>query len=202
MAEKYNNIETKSLNESELWSMVLSLEALERRGFPIVEIVGLAVEQLRKIYSISADKNQLQIAVLELKAYLVMGRRYQLYEELFDWLLREMKIDKENFLICYGAKKIKLNRSQVRSLIPRWMPTKSNPLKVSEVVEDIIRKIAGKEKGRYTYEYCKKIGREYECYLYELIVTEGDSYFHNVYKMEYYVFEREREQNDTDRSIG
>lgn len=83
-----------------------------------------AVEQLYIFYTNSVEKKYLEVAKLFIQAYLEMGFLYQEGEKVFDVILnelgeqREIEYPERN----YVERKIKLNKSQVRSMIKRWPP--------------------------------------------------------------------------------
>lgn len=90
------------------------------------------------------------------------------------------------------GKRVKLTKTQVRSMIGRWKPSKTNPMTIGELVEDIIRKVKEHQTGRYIYHYCRTdcVSKE-DAEIYELVVNEDESYFHDVRKFRFYTFMEE-----------
>lgn len=81
---------------------------------------------------------------------------------------------------------IRLTCSQVRSIIGKWQPSKANPMKIGEVVEDIIDKVSRQDNGVYTYKYRRGKDKEH---LYELVINEHESFFHDVINKRFYLFD-------------
>ena len=95
----------------------------------------------------------------------------------------------------FGGKQIYLTRPQVRSMIGRWRPTKENPMSIHEVVDDIIAKVSGHQKGRYLYTYHRFAGSDDEIPdAYELIIEEQGSYFYDVSNFRFYTFAESNEK--------
>ena len=91
------------------------------------------------------------------------------------------------------AKRVKPNKSQVRRMIGKWMPSKDNPLTINQVVEDIIDKVVNKKEGVYYYSYKKSSRNKIEDIkrenLYKLIITKSECYFIDLHKLIVYLFE-------------
>lgn len=146
---------------------------------------------MANFYEATKDKRYMDVAVLEIKAFLILGGEYFKNKEQFDPILISEGIDLEQLLSRYGIKRVNLNRSQVRGLFRKWMPSKENPAKISEVVDEIIERVSLHQTGRYLYSYKRSYAKGADADLYELIVADEDSYFHDITRMQYYIFERE-----------
>ena len=147
---------------------------------------------LNKYYEMEQDRKYLICIVLHLQAYLEMGYDYSDNEEYFNNILERLGTDKETMFPkkFYHSTKIKLNKSQVRSMIGKW--SASNSMSITEVVDDIIEKVKEHKQGIYYYRNNR--GRKMELTetingeLYELIISEKDCYFHDIKRKKYFTF--------------
>ncbi|MFQ7248531.1 MAG: hypothetical protein ACLT5W_12205 [Ruminococcus sp.] len=143
-----------------------------------------AVEQLYRYYEITMDEGYLETAFFHIQAYLEMGFPYEEREEVFDNILknlgkrRELEFPKK----FYCAKKVKLNKTQVRSMLGRWPTSSRQRMKVQEVVEDIIRKVENREEGVWYYK-CEMTEE-----MYELVISEQNMFFHDLRRCIFYTF--------------
>lgn len=102
----------------------LAAGGVQYRSLSVKNTLIEAVEQLYIFYTNSVEKKYLEVAKLFIQAYLEMGFLYQEGEKVFDVILnelgeqREIEYPERN----YVERKIKLNKSQVRSMIKRWPP--------------------------------------------------------------------------------
>lgn len=136
-----------------------------------IEIVGI----FYKLYSETKEYKYLEIAVIFIKAYVELGFDYS-NGEIFDEILEEFGTSKKEMFPVkyYMTNVIKLNKSQVRSMIGKWPATKDRTtMKISEVVDDIILKVRNKEFGVYTY-----VHPSFPKNIYQLFVGE-QSYFYD-----------------------
>lgn len=143
-----------------------------------------AVSQLYKYYEYSNNSNYLEAAILHIQAYLEMGFPYEAGSEIFDTVLkelgttREMKFPKR----FYSSKQIKVNKTQVRSMIKKWPASPKQKIKIDDVVSDIIEKVVKKEQGIYYYK-CAIIND-----MYELVITDKETFFHDLTRGIFYTF--------------
>lgn len=186
-----SNTKQSTVEDKDLWIMIHSFNALKRKNIILDEGIRKSLDYLNNFYAATNDKRYMDVAVLEIKAFLILGGEYFKNKEQFDPILASEGIDLEQLLSRYGIKRVKLNRSQVRGLFRKWMPSKENPAKISEVVDEIIERVSLHQTGRYFYSYKRAYAREKDTDLYELIVEDEDSYFHDITRMQYYIFERE-----------
>lgn len=183
-----DKLEQKIIYEPELWIMIYTLDSLLRKGITLQEGIRYSLEYLKILYEATSDSRYHNIALLEIKAYLVMGGQYIHNEEIFNYFLQNSGEEKNEILLKYGAKCVNLNKNQITGLIRKWRPSKDNPMKHSEVVDDIIGKVSAQKLGVYTYTYKRKIGSQFKVELYELVIYEDISYLHDVEQMKYYTF--------------
>ncbi len=143
-----------------------------------------AISQLYQYYANSGNIQYLETATLHIQAYLEMGFPYDDGEELFNLILEKLGTTKELKFPhkFYSAKKIKLNKTQVRSMIKKWPASPHQKMKIDEVVADIIEKVEKKEIGIFYYE-CAIIND-----MYELVVSEKETFFHDLSRGIFYIF--------------
>lgn len=187
---KQENENLRMISDEDLWIMVHSLNALKRKNIPLREGITKSLEYLDVLYQVTKDKRYIDVAVLEIEAYLILGGDYCKSREQFRKILSMVEIEEASLLTKYGAKKANLNRNEVKSLFRKWMPSKENPMKIAEVVDDIIQKVTTRQLGRYIYSYKGNGKKQYETDIYELIVDKTESYFHDVNRMQYYFFDK------------
>lgn len=102
-------------------AIILAAGGVQYRSLSVKNTLIEAVEQLYIFYTNSVEKKYLEVAKLFIQAYLEMGFLYQEGEKVFDVILnelgeqREIEYPERN----YVERKIKLNKSQVRSLKQR-----------------------------------------------------------------------------------
>ena len=113
-----------------------------------------------------------------------MGFSYDDEAELYNLILeklgttKELKFPKK----FYSAKKIKLNKTQVKSMIKKWPASPHQKMKIDEVAADIIEKVKKKEIGILYYE-CATIND-----MYELVISEKETFFHDLSRGIFYTF--------------
>lgn len=172
--------------ENRLYIEAIKLAAgsVQYKNISVKDTMIEAVEQLYQYYEITMDEGYLEIAFFHIQAYLEMGFPYEEREEVFDNILknlgkrRELEFPKK----FYCAKKVKLNKTQVRSMLGRWPTSSRQGMKVQEVVEDIIRKVENREEGVWYYK-CEMTEE-----MYELVISEQNMFFHDLRRCIFYTF--------------
>lgn len=185
----------------EIWIMIGILDAIVRKGILLTDVLDKSLDYLVQIYHATSDKRILDTAILQIKAFLYMGGDYAVLCDKFDAVIKQIGISREQIMLQYSAKKVGLTRGQVREMIGRWMPSKNNPMKIQDVVDDIIKKVSLHETGRYLYQYKRKDGKWEELDQYELVIESDYAYFHDIGKMRYYVLEQGENMYDKDCCI-
>lgn len=188
--------------EPELGIMLEVLDSLGRKGLVLRDALGKSLDYLNQLYQATNDRKVLDVALLQIKAFLYMGGSYKSLNEKFDAVLKELEVSRESILLQYSAKYVNATSGQVRGMIGRWMPSKENPMKIQEVVDDIIRKVSSREQGRYLYQYKRKDGKWQQVDSYELVIDSDFAYFHDFGNIRYYIFKQEGIADDKDCSIG
>lgn len=161
-------------------------------GFPISGIYEAAIERLKQYYQETNETAYLEAALLHIHAYMEMGYDYEDKRELFDYILNGLGLDRlsEFPKMYYSARKIKLTKSQVRSMIQKW-PASTQRMGINDVVEDIINKVKNHEIGIHYYNSNptpEKRGTTGD--LYELVVGETETYFHDIKRRKYFTFSK------------
>ena len=172
-------------------SMMLALESLRYKDISVIKTVNACMQNLMRMYQESGEKGYLLNAKDYIEAYMRMGFHYDSCKKNFDAVLNLLGTTKEEAFPkkYYFSKKIKLTPLDVRSMMGKWMPSKECPMKISEAVRDIMQKVKEQKKGVYFY------GRKIEIQgkqvpRYELVIQDGDTYFCDKVKQQYYVFDR------------
>ena len=122
--------------ENRLYIEAIKLAAgsVQYKNISVKDTMIKAVEQLYRYYEITMDEGYLETAFFHIQAYLEMGFPYEEREEVFDNILknlgkrRELEFPKK----FYCAKKVKLNKTQVRSMLGRWPTSSRQRMKVQE----------------------------------------------------------------------
>lgn len=180
-----------------IYQMLYAMEMLSYKGISITETIELSLNYYIENYKSSKDERYLELAALQVKAGLEFGimteKSLFLYNEVrslagmsFDDILK-----KELFI----SKKMKLSKSQIRKIFRKWMPSKTNGMPLSELVDDVIYKISNKVIGSYIYCYRKYDTTEREDKLkndiYHLVVNDTECYLFDLKGFTVYTFEDE-----------
>ena len=168
----------------------LAVGATSYVGFPISGIYEAAVERLVQYYKETEEKEYLEATLLHIHAYMEMGFEYDDKKELFDYVLNHLGTvrNAEFPQTYYVSRKVKLTKSQIRGMIQRW-PSSKQRMGINEVVDNIIDKVKNKKFGIYYYnsdptpDNPKSSGD-----LYELVIGEKESYFHDIKRKKYFTF--------------
>lgn len=190
--------------EESIRAMMFVFAALHYGGEPIKNTLLLSVRHLKALYEQTGRGQYLDVAELELLAYMNMG--FSLPQDpAVDYLVRSRNI-RETAQRDKMGKKVRLNKTQVRSLIGKWMPSRLAPMTVSQVVEDIIRKVSEGQAGTWQYTYRRADSANGEILdeeRYELVITDEGSFFWDLKNFRFYIFEGgKREQNGTNSDSG
>lgn len=163
-----------------------AIECMSLSSMSICKEVGNVVEVFKNLFSNNKERKYLNIALAFIQAYIELGFCYEDHEELFNMVLEEYGTTKNNLFQrkIYNTCKIKVNKSQIRTMIGRWPASNNKAMKISEVVNDIIEKISTHQVGRYKY-----INPIMPNNIYELIISKNESYFHDIRRKKYYVFD-------------
>lgn len=168
------------------------LNSLCYLNFTIRECLNRIVSAIVKCYRMESDKNYLKCAIMYIQAYLEMGYSYEDSADLFDYVLGELGTNRKTMFPkkFYLAHQIKLNKSQVRSMIGKWNAT--NTISITEVVEDIIDKVKNCKEGIYYYrnKTGKTLATEFREEIYELVVSHDECFFHDVKRKKYFTFKQ------------
>lgn len=159
-------------------------------GFSVSSVYEEAVERLKQYYEETKETVYLEAALLHIHAYMEIGCVYEDKKELFDYILKQLNLEKniEFPQKYYEPSKIKLSKSQIRSKILKW-PASKQRQNINEVVEDIFNKVANKEVGVYYYDSNPTPdvpGTSGD--LYELLVGEAECIFHDIKRRKYFTF--------------
>lgn len=174
--------------ELAIYAIELAYGSLHYSEIRMEKAFELSIGHLYEMYGITGEKEYLNNALLHICAYVKMGLSYERQQELFDPILE--LIDRKSFsrlkiIQNTTMKQVGLTKTQIRGMIGRWMPSASNPKKIGDVVDDIIEKVKVREQGIHTYAY-KRGNIEY---IYELVISEEQCFFHDVRQRKYYFFE-------------
>ena len=143
-----------------------------------------AVFQLYQYYQNTENIKYLETSILHIQAYLEMGFPYEEGKDVFDLVLKELGTTRELKFPqkFYFAKKVKLNKTQVRSMIKKWPASPHQEMKIDEVVADIITKVKQHETGIYYYK--SAVTKD----MYELVINEKEMFFHDLRRGIFYTF--------------
>lgn len=158
-------------------------------GLSIHEVFEATVQRLYSYYQETKDKCYIETALLHIQAYMEMGFEYEDKAELFDHILEELGTSRQLEFpkAYYYSKKIKANKTQIRSMIVRW-PASKVRMNINELVQDILDKVNNKKVGIYYYNSnpTPDNGNDGDGDLYELVVSEKDIYFHDIKRRKYF----------------
>lgn len=194
MSYKYNNEEFSDEYCRQLYIMMLSFQTLQGKGISVKETFYLSLEHLLWWYQESQDMRYLDLALLHMQAYVNMGFAINEKNQTICDILKESHKTIDDFFPRghLPGKRVKLNKTQVRSMIGRWKPSKNSPMTIGQLVDDIIQKVKTHQIGRYVYEYHRAgNSADEDAEVYELVINEEESYFYDVKKFRFYTFMEE-----------
>lgn len=162
----------------------LAAGSVQYKGLSVEETMIGAVNELYKYYQYTQNINYLETAILQIQAYLELGFIYDHAKHQFNPVLEKMGTTRETQFPkrFYRSKQIKLNKSQVRSMIKKWPASSQQRMKIDDVVEDIIEKVKKHKEGIYYYQ--SAVPDE----LYELVINEREAFFHDLQRGVFYTF--------------
>lgn len=192
-----------SISEDEaIRAMMYTFSVLHYRGESVRQTLLMSIERLNAYYQESGNPHYMELAEWEVLACLSMGFALP-HSPFMERFIRERKI-RELAQREKRGKKVSVNKNQIRSMIGKWMPSKAAPMTIGQVVDDIMSKIQSGIPGIWQYAYKRGerskngIGGEER---YELVVTEGESFFWDLKNYKFYVFE-EGEKNAAGCDFG
>lgn len=184
------------IDRESIISMMYTLETLSCRGLTVRGTVHKNLNWLKKWYGQEDSQEYLEMALLQICALFGMGLIKKdditLYREICSLADTSVEELLENCISM--SKPVKVSRQGIYSLIGKWMPGKNNPMKKSEVVEDIMDKLMNHREGQYFYCYerhrggDKYMGAENKD-MYKLVISQEESYFFDLKQFRIYIFE-------------
>lgn len=184
------------IEEDSIMSMIYMLTTLSNKGLTVRGTVRKNLNWLKKWYSQEGGQEYLELALLQICALFGMGLVKEADIELYNDICTLAGTSMEELLEgCTSmAKPVKVSRNGIYGLIGKWMPSKKYPMKKSDVVDDIIDKLANHREGEYYY--CYEKGQSGNCYpellrkdIYKLIINREESFFLDLKQFCIYIFE-------------
>lgn len=162
----------------------LSVKNVPYKQLSMKELLCASIAQLYEYYQQYQKKEYLEVALLQIQAYLELGFSYEEKEDLFRWILNEAEVEKSVKFPrkFFSAKEFGLKKNEIRSMIKRWQGSPKQELKIGQVVDDIMKKISNREYGIHYYR--NSVTGE----LYELLINEQEILFHDLQSGLFYVF--------------
>lgn len=185
-------VENGYFRKEDMEALVYTLRSLHYRGISIDQTLNKSVHHLKQFYELTNDREYLILAIMHMKAYSELGFAgiSSENEALFDEILSLAQVEKEVLFRfkLYTSQKIKLNKSQVRSMIGKWSVTRAMPMSKNQVVNDIIEKVSNRVEGHYFYIHKYKGGELGED-RYELVINGEECFFHDERRGYYFTFD-------------
>lgn len=172
-------------------ALMMTFGAMHHMELSIVEVMEQSMQWLVLMYNETNDESYYSILIAEIIAYINMGFSIPKGNVIIDGIINRENILAEMYGLRRG-KKVALTKTQVRSMIGKWKPSKSSPMSIAQVVDDIIDKVQNKRIGTYQYTYrafdanARNIMKSDR---YELVITENESFFWDVKNFKFYIFE-------------
>lgn len=186
----------RKIEEESVLSMIYMLESLNSRGLSIRETVRKNLKWLKKWYSQEEYEEFLELALLQICAVIRMGLVRDEDIVLYNDICALAGTSMEELLeSCASmAKPMKISWYGIQGLIGKWMPSRKNPMKKSEVVDDIMDKLENHREGQYYYCYEKDGSSNYypemlKKDVYKLVINREESYFLDLMRFRIYTFE-------------
>ena len=163
----------------------LAAGSVQYKSLSVTDTLKYAINQLHEYYCYTQRKNYLHVALLQIQAYLEMGFSYESGSDIFDKILDCLDTSKEEAFPqkFYTSKEVKVNKSQIKSMIRRWPTSRKQSMRLDEVVADIINKVKSKEKGIFHYKCA--VTKD----IYELVINETEMFFHDLSLGLFFTFE-------------
>jgi len=179
--------EKRFKEEQAINAMMLAYGSLHYADIPMSKTFAMSIGHLNDLYEMTGEEAYLHVALLHLRVFVRMGLQYDWHEALFNQVIERLGISKKEIFgeYVFSNRLIKLTRPQVRGMIGKWMPSKKNPQKIGEVVDEIIDKVKRQAQGIYTWEYHQR----YRENIYELVILPEQCFFHDVGEKKYYFFD-------------
>lgn len=159
------------------------MQILSMKGISHIDAVRASLTYLIQLYETTGDAKYVDMAVCQMKVAAELNvikeedsNIYKKVMELAGWTEHEQILNG-----IYEDRRIKVNKTQVKSMFRKWMPSSNNPMTISQVVEDIIYKVKNHIEGRFYYCYDKnrgkgeKVSETADVYL--LVIEADRSYF-------------------------
>lgn len=155
-----------------------------------------SIQWLRDRYERLKEEEDLKKALCHMEAYGELGFSYDDVkdeaEEIFGLLEADREVRKE--FRRHFCEKIVVNKTRVNRLLGRWNPARHS-MRISDAVDDIIRKVTEQEEGISLYHCGRKIAGDGEDGLWEhtfrLQIQDGEAIFHDVNNNQYYLLLKE-----------
>lgn len=177
------------LYRGDIEAVKTSIEMCARLGLERERIIIDSIGRMMEYYENNPEEEYLLGAILQIRAYLELGLSYDRYEALFDHIVN--KAGKTRYEIFSGrffvTATIRVNKSQIRSMLRKWSPSQKNDMSIKEVVEDIYAKVNSRQHGIFQYvnhSASNVNGND----MYELVINEKECYFHDLKFDRYYTF--------------
>lgn len=174
-----------------IYVMIYAMHTLQYKGISLEKTLSSVLQYYTDWYQQTPDRRFLDLIELHLQSYVDMGYALDSRVTVIDRALQLLNRTADQFHPsgCFFGKAVRLNRTQIRSIIGKWKPSKHNPMTIQEVISDIIQKVSGNQYGRYIYQYHRSSDKEAQIPdTYELVVTQERSYFHDVNNFKFYTF--------------
>ena len=183
-------------------SIMFTFSVLHYQGETVKNTLLISVKQLLRLYRDTENPHYMEAAEQEILAYLCMGLSLPADTEIRD--LCEKKQIRQQAMDLRMGKKVRLNKTQVRSLIGKWKTSRNTPMNVSQVVDDIIEKVSRREEGTWRYSYQRMHRGQLEREEYELVILPDETFFWDLNHFRFcsFIEEEKRKPHDTDSDSG
>ncbi len=160
------------------------------------EILMESIRWLLGRYEQRKEEADLRKALCHMRVYGELGFPYEDIKDQSERAFDLLEADKEVRKAFRKAfcKEIVVNKTRINRLLGRWNPARHS-MKITEAVEDIIRKVNEQEEGDSLYHCGREIAVDGEEGLWEhtfrLQIRNGEAVFHDVNNNQYYLLLKE-----------
>ena len=171
-------------NKNETEIIKLAVEGYGITGHSPSRLLLEASEWLMDAYEKLGDKSYVEASQCIMQAYMELGLSYEKGKDLFDKILQERDISKQEIFPKnkYYECKIKATPSQIRSVLGRWAKSNGKEANAEWTAKDIADRVQNRRLGQQFY---KKAGSETG---FELIVLEEDAFLLDLEKKKIFTF--------------
>ena len=164
-------------------ALMMTFSVLHYTGKSVIHVLEASMRWITLMYDATNDEGYQDMLMAEIMAYMNLGFSMPKKNPILENIVNRESIMKNLYGLRRGQR-ISLTKTQVRSMIGKWKPSKASPMTINQVVDDIIEKVKSRQTGVYRYS-CHSGEQD----TYELVITDEEMFFWDIRNFKFYVFE-------------